>query len=79
MLLLNTTYFLKPVCPEGMQVFLPTGRREEKILSAHVCVRLRLNKVLCKSCLNGTFKLLGFLLDFGSHILLVCFEFFCKD
>jgi hypothetical protein len=33
---------LKPVCPQGMQVFLPAGRREEKILSAHVCVGLRL-------------------------------------
>jgi hypothetical protein len=34
----------------GMQVFLPTGRREEKILSAHVCVRLRLKRQSFKGC-----------------------------
>ena len=37
--------YYKPVCPKGMQVFLPTGRREEKILSASVCVGLRLIKL----------------------------------
>jgi hypothetical protein len=41
-LVLQHVNFYKPVCPKGMQVFLPTGRREEKILSAYVCGRLRL-------------------------------------
>ena len=38
---LNTAAIIKPVCPEGMQVFLPTGRREEKNT---VCACLRMSR-----------------------------------